>query len=65
MGLFAPCSLYMYVDEDEETLHIGMPRLANWLKVVGVDDAEKIEKMENLDADVISTFEELGAELVE
>ena len=24
-GIFAPCSLYMYIDEDEKQLHIGMP----------------------------------------
>jgi uncharacterized protein (DUF302 family) len=63
-GVFAPCSLYMYVSEDEKTLHIGMPRLANWTKIIGIKDPAKVKMINDLDVKTIATFEELGAKLV-
>jgi uncharacterized protein (DUF302 family) len=65
-GIFAPCSLYMYVDEDEKTLHIGMPLLANWLAVANITKPEHIKMVKDLDKEIIKLFvEELGAKEVE
>jgi uncharacterized protein (DUF302 family) len=61
IGVFAPCSLFMYVDEDEETLHIGMPKLSNWITIANITDPEKVKLMNDLDVDIIRLFGELGA----
>ena len=62
-GIFAPCSVYMYIKADSNELHIGMPKLANWVKVANITDAEKIKMINDLDAEIISILEEMGAEL--
>jgi len=65
-GIFAPCSLYMYVDEDEKTLHIGMPKLANWIKVANITNPEHIKLVNDLDAEIIRVFtEEMEVNIVE
>ncbi len=65
-GIFAPCSLYMYVNEEEDTLYMGMPLLANWAKVANITDPEKLKLIEDLDAEIIKVFtEELEAEEIE
>jgi len=65
-GVFAPCSLYMYVNEDENKLYIGMPLLANWAKVANIQDPKKLKLIKDLDAEIIKIFtEELGAKEVE
>ncbi|EJF06255.1 hypothetical protein ThvES_00016830 [Thiovulum sp. ES] len=63
-GIFAPCSLYMYIDEDEKQLHIGMPKLANWKKIIGITDPEKVKLIDALDEKTIESFQEIGAKLV-
>jgi len=30
-GVFAPCSMYMYVEKGSDKLMIGMPKLENWI----------------------------------
>ena len=57
-GVFAPCSLYMYLSEDEKTLHIGMPKLANWTKIAKITNPEHIKMINDLDAEIIKIFTE-------
>lgn len=65
-GLFAPCSVYMYVKEGENKLHIGMPRLENWIKVAGVNSEEHKKMIRELDAEITKVLvEELGFTEVE
>ncbi len=61
-GVFAPCSLYMYVDPESKTLNIGMPRLANWSAIANIKDSDKIDYINKLDIEIEKLFvEELGA----
>ncbi len=61
-GIFAPCSLYMYVNESKDTLYIGMPKLANWTAIANIKDTEKNEYIQKLDTEIEKLFvEELGA----
>ncbi|KIM11131.1 MAG: hypothetical protein KU37_05635 [Sulfuricurvum sp. PC08-66] len=60
-GIFAPCSIYMYVKPGEKVLHIGMPKLENWIAVNGIKDAKKIKAIRDLDAEVIQVFKSIGA----
>jgi uncharacterized protein (DUF302 family) len=61
-GVFAPCSMYMYIEKDSNVLHIGMPRLTTWGAVMGITDATKVKALEDLDAEITSIMVELGAE---
>ena len=60
-GAFAPCSMYMYIKKDSNTLVVGMPRLANWVSVLNMQDATMKKSVEDLDKEIISIMLGLGA----
>jgi len=61
-GVFAPCSMYMYIEKGENVLHVGMPQLKTWAAVMSIKDPEKLASIEALDEEIIGIMEELGAE---
>jgi uncharacterized protein (DUF302 family) len=60
-GVFAPCSMYMYVEAGSNKLVIGMPKLENWISVMKIKDQKKIDAIRALDIEIISIMKELGA----
>jgi len=60
-GIFAPCSMYMYVKKDSNKLVIGMPRLSVWVAVGGIKDPKKLEWVKKLDEEIVRLMKELGA----
>ena len=60
-GAFAPCSMYMYIKKDSNTMVVGMPRLANWVAVMNMNDATMKKSVEDLDKEITSIMIELGA----
>lgn len=60
-GVFAPCSMYMYVEADSNKLMIGMPKLENWISVMKITDQKKVDAIRALDKEIISIMKELGA----
>jgi uncharacterized protein (DUF302 family) len=60
-GVFAPCSMYMYIEKDSKTLKIGMPRLQTWGAVMGIKDETKAKALADLDAEITGIMTELGA----
>ncbi len=62
-GVFAPCSMYMYIEEGSNKLNIGMPKLENWISVMGIKDKKKVDAIHALDKEIISIMEELGAKV--
>jgi uncharacterized protein (DUF302 family) len=60
-GVFAPCSMYMYVEEGSNKLMIGMPKLENWISVMKITDQKKVDAIHALDKEIISIMKELGA----
>ncbi|MBA3024771.1 MAG: hypothetical protein FP820_00010 [Sulfurimonas sp.] len=60
-GVFAPCSMYMYVEEGSNKLMIGMPKLENWISVMKITDQKKVDAIRALDKEIISIMKELGA----
>lgn len=60
-GVFAPCSMYMYIKKDSNTLVIGMPRLSNWVSVMNMTDKDKVKFTEKIDSEIISIMKDLGA----
>ncbi|MDB2562000.1 hypothetical protein N9X61_00190 [Sulfurimonas sp.] len=59
-GIFAPCSIYMYIKEGENKLVIGMPTLRTWAVALGITDREKLEKIVQLDEEIPEIFKSLG-----
>ncbi|MEA3419048.1 MAG: hypothetical protein U9Q90_06570 [Campylobacterota bacterium] len=60
-GLFAPCSMYMYIKKDSNVLVVGMPKLANWAETLGIEDKTKVELVQKLDAEIPEIMVSLGA----
>jgi uncharacterized protein (DUF302 family) len=60
-GAFAPCSMYMYVEKDSNKLIVGMPRLENWIAVMGIKDQAKVDSIHALDKEIVGIMTELGA----
>jgi len=61
-GVFAPCTMYMYIKKDSKTLVIGMPKLANWQAVSKIVDPKRVDFIKQLDAEIPSIMRDtLGA----
>jgi uncharacterized protein (DUF302 family) len=60
-GVFAPCSMYMYVEAGSNKLIIGMPKLENWISVMKITEQKKIDAIHALDKEIISIMKDLGA----
>jgi len=60
-AVFAPCTMYMYIKKDTNILVIGMPRLANWNRFFTMNNAKRMDFLNNLDKDIPATFIEIGA----
>jgi len=60
-GVFAPCSMYMYVKKGTNKLVIGMPRLDTWVAVMNITDDKMKKSVVGLDNEIISIMKSLGA----
>ena len=63
-GVFAPCSMYMYVEKGSSVLKIGMPTLQNWIEVMGIKDAKKVKEIQGIDKEIIKIMNGLGAKSI-
>ena len=61
VAVFAPCTMYMYIKKDTNTLVIGMPRLANWNRLFTMNNQKRADFLNKLDKDIPATFIEIGA----
>ncbi len=59
-GLFAPCTMYMYIKKDSNKIVVGMPRLENWTAMLGLE-GERAELAAKLDTEITQIMIELGA----
>jgi uncharacterized protein (DUF302 family) len=64
VAVFAPCTMYMYIKKDTNTLVIGMPRLANWNRFFTMNNSKRMDFLNKLDKDIPATFLEIGAKEV-
>jgi len=60
-GAFAPCSMYMYVEKGSNKLIVGMPRLENWIAVMGIKDPKMVDSIHALDKEITEIMIGLGA----
>ena len=63
-AVFAPCTMYMYIKKESNTLVIGMPSMSNWNALFPIKDTKRSEFFEKLNTDIPATFIELGAKRV-
>ena len=60
-GTFAPCSMYMSIDKGSNKLIVGMPRLENWIAVMGIKDPKMVKSIYTLDKEIVEIMKDLGA----
>ena len=63
-GLFAPCSMYMYVKKDSNVLVVGMPKLVNIMDTLGVKDASRVALVEKLDREIPEILTAFGMKAI-
>jgi uncharacterized protein (DUF302 family) len=64
-GIFAPCSMYVYVKKGENKIVIGMPTLSSWFVALGITQEYKLEYIRQLDYEIPKIIESLGGIAVE
>ncbi len=60
-GVFAPCSMYMYIKKGTNKLVIGMPLLSVWASVMNIEEDPKNKWIKSLDEEITSLMLDLGA----
>ncbi len=63
-GIFAPCSVYMYIPKGSKTMHVGFPTLSNWVNVMQVKDPELMTMVREFHEKVTGLLESLGGQKV-
>ncbi len=51
-GLFAPCTMYMYIRKGTNKLVVGMFRLHNWSDTLEITDKQRLALVEQLDREI-------------
>jgi uncharacterized protein (DUF302 family) len=64
-GLFAPCTMYMYVKKDSDILVVGMPKLVNIMDTLGVKEASRVALVKKLDREIPEILTAFGMKAVE
>ena len=59
-GLFAPCSMYVYVKKDSNKMYVGMPRLKNWSDTLGITDEKRLGLVNKLDREIPEVLTAFG-----
>ena len=59
-GLFAPCTMYMFIPKGSNKLIVGMYRLHNWTDTLGITDEKRVKLVEKLDKEIPELLESIG-----
>jgi hypothetical protein len=59
-GLFAPCSMYMYIKKDSNLLVVGMPTLQNWSDTLDITEGKRVKLVHQLDTEIPAILTSLG-----
>lgn len=59
-GLFAPCTMYMYIRKGTNKVVIGMFRLHNWSETLNIKDTNHLNLVEKLDTEIPTILTSLG-----
>jgi hypothetical protein len=64
-GLYAPCTMYMYVKKGTNKLVVGMPKLINIMDTLGVKEASRVTLIDKLDKEIPEILTAFGMKAVE
>jgi len=64
-GLFAPCTMYMYIKKGTNKLVLGMYRLHNWSDALDITDKTRLKLIEKLDNEIPEILTKFGMKAVE
>jgi len=64
-GLFAPCTMYMYVKKDSNILVVGMPKLVNIMDSLEIKDPKRVALIKQLDGEIPEVLKAFGMKAVE
>jgi len=42
-GAFAPCTMFMYLKKDDNTIHMGFPTVHKWISALNITDKESLD----------------------
>jgi len=59
-GLFAPCTMYVYIKKGTNKLVIGMYRLHNWSQTLAIDSQSRVALIEKLDTQIPQILKNFG-----
>ncbi|BAF71519.1 hypothetical protein [Sulfurovum sp. NBC37-1] len=63
-GLFAPCTMYMFIPKGSNKLIVGMYRLHNWTDSLGITDEKRVKLVEKLDREIPELLTSLGMKAI-
>ncbi len=63
-GLFAPCTMYVYIKKGTNKMIIGMPRLANVKNTLNITSSKRVGWMDKLDREIPQILTSLGMQAV-
>ena len=64
-GLFAPCTIYMYIKKGSNTVVMGMFRLHNWSDTLDITDKKRLALIEKLDTEIPEVLTAFGMKATE
>lgn len=64
-GLYAPCTMYMYVKKGTNKLVVGMPKLINIIDTLGVKEPSRVALVNKLDREIPEILTAFGMKSVE
>jgi len=64
-GLYAPCTMYMYVKKGTNKLVVGMPKLINIIDTLGVKEPSRVALVNKLDKEIPEILTTFGMKAVE
>lgn len=59
-GLFAPCTMYMYIKKGTNTLVVGMFRLQNWSDTLNITDKTRLDMIQKIDTEIPAILTAFG-----
>ena len=63
-GLFAPCTMYVYVKKGSNKMVVGMLRLENWSTSLGIDDEKRVGLVNRLDKEIPEVLTAFGMKAI-
>jgi len=63
-GLFAPCTMYMYIRKGSNKVVVGMFKLQNWADTLDFTDKKRLALVEKVDTEIAATLTEFGMKAI-